>query len=153
MREDKITRQSKEERFTIKDLTREFDVTSRTLRHYEEQNLLTPSREGQNRVYSAADRTRLAWILRGRNVGFSLSEIAEMLALYDVGDGRTTQRLVTIDKCRARINALEAQRADIDATITELSGFCDLLEDLTPCSETGRLISRSTGKKLHFQKP
>lgn len=148
-----MTRSNKAENYTIKDLTREFDVTSRTLRHYEDQGLLCPTRDGQTRIYSAADRTRLAWILRGRNVGFSLGEIAEMLDLYNLDDGRSKQRMVTIDKCRERIRALEAQRNDIDATIQELSGFCSLLEDLTTCKKTGKWISRSTGEDLHFQKP
>lgn len=143
----------KSDRFTIQDLTREFDVTSRTLRHYEDQGLLTPAREGQSRIYSGADRARLAWILRGRNVGFSLAEISEMLDLYNLGDGRATQRLVTLEKCRHRIKALESQRADIDATIKELNGFCDLIDDLDLCPDTGKLISKTTGKKPKIHMP
>lgn len=143
----------KKDRYTIKDLTKEFDVTSRTLRHYEEQGLITPTREGQNRIYSAADRTRIAWVLRGRRVGFSLGEITEMLDLYDLDDGRNTQRLVTLEKCRDRIKALEDQRLDIDDTITELTGFCDLLEDLTHCPNTGSWISKTTGQKPDIKKP
>ncbi|WND03947.1 MerR family DNA-binding transcriptional regulator [Temperatibacter marinus] len=138
--------QDSKERFTIKDLTKEFDVTSRTLRHYEEQGLITPTREGQNRIYSPADRTKVAWILRGRRVGFSLSEISEMLDLYSLDDDRTTQRIVTLEKCRSRINALEDQRQDIDDTIKELTDFCSLLEDLTACEKTGKWISKATGK-------
>lgn len=116
--------------WTISDLSREFGVTPRTIRFYEDENLLTPAREGQNRIYSARDRARLAWILRGRRVGFSLAEITEMLDLYDLDDGRETQRQVTLEKCRDRLAALENQRADLDATIDELAGFCRLLEEL-----------------------
>jgi DNA-binding transcriptional MerR regulator len=116
--------------YTISDLAREFGVTPRTIRFYEDEKLLSPQRDGQNRIYDARDRARLAWILRGRRVGFSLAEITEMLNLYDLGDGRETQRQVTLERCRQRLAALERQRADLDATIDELTGFCRLLEEM-----------------------
>lgn len=139
--------------YTIKDLSKEFDITSRTLRYYEDQGLITPTREGQNRIYSLADRTRIAWILRGKNVGFSLGDISEMLDLYNLDDGRSTQRMVTIDKCRDRVKALEAQRDDLDTTIKELSGFVHLLEDLENCPKTGKLLSKQTGQPPVINKP
>lgn len=134
--------------YTIKDLAAEFEVTSRTLRHYEEQGLLLPERSGQTRIYSEADRARLSWILRGRRVGFSLSEIGEMLALYDLGDGRITQRQVTLQRCRARISDLEAQRDDIDATIRELGDFCDLLEHIVFNADTEAWVHEDSGKPV-----
>ncbi|KTT76787.1 MerR family transcriptional regulator [Sphingomonas endophytica] len=116
------------ESFTITDLSAEFGVTPRALRFYEDEGLIAPERRGMVRIYSHRDRARLAWILRGKRVGFSLSDIREMIDLYDLGDGRQTQRAVAIARCRSRIAALEQQKHDIDAAITELAEFVDVLE-------------------------
>lgn len=119
-----------EENYSIADLAAEFRITARTLRHYEDAGLISPAREGQNRVYSVADHVRLAWIMRGKRVGFSLADIAEMLDLYNLGDGRVEQRRVTLKRCRERLAALEEQRNDLDITIAELNEFCATLEKL-----------------------
>lgn len=114
--------------FSITDLAREFGVTARTLRFYEGEGLLHPERRGNSRRYSRADRARLAWILRGRAVGFSLADIRDLLDMYAPGEARRAQLVATLDKCRERIAALEAQRAAIDETITELTDFCRRIE-------------------------
>ncbi|MCA1652693.1 MAG: MerR family DNA-binding transcriptional regulator [Sphingomicrobium sp.] len=114
--------------FSIGEMCDEFSVTARALRFYEDEQLISPERRGTQRLYSERDRARLAWILRGKRVGFSLADIREMLDLYDVGDHRETQRLVTLERCRNRIATLERQREDIDTTIAELTDFITLID-------------------------
>ena len=117
-----------EERFSITHLCEEFGVTARALRFYEDEGLIAPERRGTTRIYAQRDRARLAWILRGKRVGFSLGEIREMVDLYDLGDGRRVQREVTAERCRDRVAALEAQKRDIDAAIAELNDFVRTIE-------------------------
>ncbi len=112
---------------SIGELCEEFGVTARALRFYEDEALIAPERRGTQRLYSERDRARLAWILRGKRVGLSLADIKELLDLYDVGDGRRTQRLKTIERCQAQVDALRQRRVDIDATIDELTKFIALL--------------------------
>ena len=117
------------EEFSISELCEEFGVTPRALRFYEDEKLIAPRRQGLARIYSHRDRARLAWILRGKRVGFSLADIREMFDLYDAGDGRRTQREFTVAKCRERIDLLQSQRNDIDEAIAELVSFVALVEE------------------------
>ena len=117
-----------ERRYSIGEMCEDFAVTARALRFYEDEALIAPERRGTARLYSDRDRARLAWILRGKRVGLSLADIKELLDLYDIGDGRETQRVRTIERCQEQVDRLERQRVDIDATIAELNEFIALLK-------------------------
>lgn len=114
--------------FTIRDLTKEFDVSARTLRFYEEKGLVDPTRRGEQRLYSRRDRARLAYVLAGKAVGFSLEEVREMLDLYDLGDGQVTQLKVALAKFGERIARLERQKTEIDRVIAELTRASDAMK-------------------------
>lgn len=110
--------------FGIGELAREFEVTTRAIRFYEDQGLLAPARNGRNRVYSQRDRVRLRLILRGKRLGLSLGDIREVLDLYDTPAGEKAQLQRLRAKIRDRRAALEKQRQDIDIVLREL----DVLE-------------------------
>ena len=118
--------------YSIGDLSREFGVTTRTIRFYEDQGLLSPTRNGQNRIYQGRDRVRLKLILRGKRLGFSLKEINKLIALYDAPEGEAGQLRSFIEKIRARRTELLVQKDDIAQVLDELDsleGRCsDLLE-------------------------
>jgi DNA-binding transcriptional MerR regulator len=106
--------------YTIRQLTKEFSVTARTLRFYEDEGLIAPERRGQTRIYSTRDRARIILILRGRRVGFSLAEIREILDLYSGHGGGVAQMVHSRKKFAERIETLERQKIDIDESLKEL---------------------------------
>ena len=106
--------------FSIGDLAREFGVTLRTLRFYEDKGLVSPRREGQSRLYSRRDRARLKLVLMGKRVGFSLTEIKGMLDLYDLRDGQVAQLEVALGRFNEQISVLERQKKDIEQALSEL---------------------------------
>jgi DNA-binding transcriptional MerR regulator len=146
-----------ERTYTIRQLCVEFTVTARALRFYEDKGLLSPKRDGMNRVYGYRDRARLTLILRGKRVGLSLSEIREILDLYKAEDGGATQNARSLRKFRERIVAFEAQREDIDHAIDELRTACDRLEailartrpDLLPQAEDYDSVLRARLDGVH----
>lgn len=107
--------------YSIRDLAREFDVTTRTIRFYEGEGLIRPARRGQTRLFSTRDRVRLKLILRGKRLGFSLGEIREIINLYDAEPGEYGQLRFFLGKIAERRAILEQQRADIDETLEELA--------------------------------
>ncbi len=116
--------------YTITELRREFDVTARTLRFYEDKGLLDPARDGQTRLYSYRDRARLKLIMLGKRVGFSLTDIKEILDLYNLKDGQCTQMRVSLEKGREKISELENQKRHIEEAITDLSRTCEIIEGM-----------------------
>jgi DNA-binding transcriptional MerR regulator len=115
--------------FTIRQLCREFQTTPRALRFYEDKGLLSPARQGLNRVYSYKDRARLQLVLQGKRVGLALAEIREILELYGKGDGEAAQNAKALRKFKERIIALEQQREDIGAALDILHKACANLEE------------------------
>ena len=109
--------------YTIGDLAREFEVTTRTIRHYEHEGLLSPTRQGTVRIFSARDRVRLKLALRGKRLGFTLHEIRELFDLYDLSKDEHHQLEVFLAKLERRKALLEQQREDIDVMLREVEFF------------------------------
>jgi DNA-binding transcriptional MerR regulator len=105
---------------TIRQMCDAFDVTARTLRFYEQKELLSPRREGQRRLYTRRDRARLTLILKGKRFGFSLEDIRQLLDLYAGGKGQEMQPVRTYELAQARLAEMEAERATLDAAIADL---------------------------------
>ena len=109
-----------DETWTIGEMCAAFEVTPRTLRFYEAKELLFPHREGQKRLFTRRDRARLTLILRGKRFGFSLEEIRQLLALYDLGDQQITQIARTYELGQKRLAAMIAQRDELTEAIEDL---------------------------------
>lgn len=116
--------------FTIGDLSKEFGVTLRTLRFYEDKGLLNPRRDGMNRVYTRRDRARLKLVIMGKRVGFSLAEIRDMLDLYDLRDGQVTQLRVALSRFQEQIDILVEQRRNIDQAVEELGRTVEIVSGM-----------------------
>ena len=106
--------------FTISELSKEFGITTRTIRFYESRGLITPERIGTSRRYSKRDRARLILILRGRNLGFTVEDVGDYLALYDSDPGQVAQTKLLLDKVSAAIATLKVKRDDIDKALADL---------------------------------
>lgn len=106
--------------FTITELTREFGISTRTVRFYEDEGLLKPVRRGRTRLFRPTDRRKLMFILRGKRLGFSISEIREVMNMYKSPPGEEGQLRLLIQKISEKRSELEQKRVDIDLTIEEL---------------------------------
>ena len=122
--------------YSIGDLSKEFGVTLRSLRFYEDKELISPKRDGVKRIYSRRDRARLKLILMGKRVGFSLNEISEMLDLYDLKDGQVKQLRTSLQKFEEQLAHLKTQRNEIDRAITELTRTRDVVQGILKEKET-----------------
>ena len=115
--------------FSISDLAREFDITPRTIRHYEAEGLITPARDGQRRIYSGRDRVRLALVLRGKRLGFSLAEAKEIIDLYSAPQGEAFQLRTMLEKLDEKREMLEDKRRDLDAAISNMDKYAARCRD------------------------
>lgn len=111
--------------YSITDLSKEFDVTPRALRLYEESGLLAPKRDGNKRIYVERDRVRLRLLLRGKRLGCTLSEIKDLFDLYDSKSGEKGQLLHLMEKLEERQKILETQRQDVELALEEISKVRD----------------------------
>ena len=109
-----------ETHYSIRDLAREFDITTRTIRFYEEAGMIQPRRQGQTRIYSEQDRVRLKLILRGKRLGLSLAESRDLIDMYDPGSGNKKQLQALLEKIQQRRDMLRQQMADIEIMQLEL---------------------------------
>ncbi|WP_444994022.1 MerR family transcriptional regulator [Aliikangiella sp. IMCC44359] len=106
--------------YSISELSKEFNITPRSIRHYEDERLISPDREGSQRIYRKKDKVRLHLILRGKRIGFSLSEIREIISMYDLPSGEEKQKELLITKIAERRDALYQQQQDIETMLVEL---------------------------------
>jgi DNA-binding transcriptional MerR regulator len=109
--------------FTISDLAREFGITPRTIRFWEDQGIVAPQRAGRNRVFNRRDRARLKMALRGKRLGLSLAEITDLIGMYNSTEDETPQLLKCLQVVEKRRAALEQQREDIEAMLDDISQF------------------------------
>lgn len=114
---------SRQATFSISDIAREFNITQRTVRFYEDQGLIAPRRDGRTRVFTRRDRTRLKLALRGKRLGLSLAEIKELICMYDTARDERTQLAEVLLVLGRRKSALLQQREDIEVVLGELASF------------------------------
>ena len=114
--------------YTISELAREFDVTTRTIRFYEEKGLVTPRREGQKRLYTPSDRVRIKLILRGKRIGMTLDECVDVIDMYDPEHNNTEQLHSLIERVQERRKRFLQQRRDLDEMLEGLDEVQTLCE-------------------------
>lgn len=115
--------------FAISDLAREFGITPRTIRFWEDQGILAPERDGSKRVFTRRDRARLKMALRGKRLGLSLAEIKDLIGMYSNTEDETPQLLECLRVMSKRREALEQQREDIEAMLAEIKQFESMCQE------------------------
>jgi DNA-binding transcriptional MerR regulator len=133
--------------YTISELAKEFGVTTRTIRFYEDQGLISPKREGTTRVFSPRDRVRLKLALRGKRLGFTLAEIRELFELYDVSRDERRQLEEFLAKLERRRARLEQQQEDVQAMLAEIDFFANQCRRLLR-GESDKSTSRTLAESL-----
>ncbi|NIB39264.1 MerR family DNA-binding transcriptional regulator [Pseudomaricurvus alkylphenolicus] len=131
--------------YSISDLAREFDVTTRAIRFYEDKGMISPERRGQTRIYTPADRTKLKLILRGKRLGLTLDESRDIIEMYSPGESNAEQLLKLIRKIRERRDYLTQQMHDLEVMMV------DLQESERRCLETLREVAPEAEAKLEPQ--
>ncbi|MEO8156521.1 MAG: MerR family DNA-binding transcriptional regulator [Betaproteobacteria bacterium] len=134
--------------FTITELAREFGLTTRAIRFYEDHGLIAPSRAGRNRVYGNRDKVRLKLTLRGKRLGLSLSEIRELIDMYDAAKDERAQVERLQEVLRKRRNILEQQREDIEVVLGEIAAFEEQCHNfLDAARKSASSASKVAGRK------
>ena len=139
--------------YTISELAREFALTTRAIRFYEDEGLIAPTRAGRTRVYAERERVRLKLVLRGKRLGLSLAEIAELLDLYEIARNERAQLAKFLDLLTDRRGRLLQQKDDIDAVLAEIDGVereCRrrLKAEGAAAKPTGRLVAEGDSRRL-----
>jgi DNA-binding transcriptional MerR regulator len=127
---------------TITELARDFGVTTRAIRYWESHGLISPAREGGNRIYCKRDQTRLKLALRGKRLGLSLAEIKDLIDMYDTAEDESTQLLSFLGALEQRRAALEQQRDDIEAVLKEITRFERQCRDMLKADQAAAKASR-----------
>jgi DNA-binding transcriptional MerR regulator len=125
------------ESYSISELAREFEITTRSIRFYEEKGLLHPARRGQQRVYSQADRVRLRLILRGKRIGLTLEESREIIGMYQPGQANEAQSRLLLDRVEQRRLQFQQQLEDIRQALAELDEVENKVRDAMAAPEPG----------------
>ena len=131
-----MTQKSSQIKYSISDLSKEFDITTRSIRFYEDQGLIYPTRRGQTRIYNQRDRVRLKLILRGKRLGFSLAETGSLFELYDVDKSSVKQLESMMEIIVQKKNDLKQQLDDINAVLIELNDLEENCQKILATLET-----------------
>ncbi|WP_404402489.1 MerR family DNA-binding transcriptional regulator [Idiomarina seosinensis] len=115
--------------YSIGELAKQFDITTRSIRFYEDEGLLSPARQGQHRIYTNKDRVRLKLVLRGKRLGFSLAETRRLFELYDADNSSIAQLEKVLELIEEKKVSLRQQMEDINVLLTELSGLEQRCQD------------------------